>query len=480
MVTEGGPAATTIIPSASASASPKDRYLEVAAQLAVEHVPPGQIAYPLVVSSISMADAGRRAGVGRSTMYRLWPSKYDFWADLVRYIAMRDLQPSGEASAEYLVGGTTDWDAVLRYARKPLNDIYAGMKDDPWVPLRAALQGSSSGVQVDELVGGIVADAISEITYAVDDSYAAFAAAIRPPLVTRHHAAMAHCIGDAFASAHRVSAVVAEPLRIDGRDEPWSLYSYVVMALVEVMAAPGTSRLGQVEPPMLHVWNPEHEWNEPKRQVLAAAANLFGDRVRNGSTGTVVRRGPRDAPATAVTMQRLARRAGVSTQALQHVWPHQQALDVDLMRLLWRRHYHQQLAWWRRALRRAYTSEPDTMWLSAADEVIRRQLRASNTPHVAYATHIDRDDLRAVARAETESVVATFAADLEAIITAIDGTLREGLSSRHLATTLLLVAPAVGRLARTNPDEVPDVPWDGTKRTTAAVLLGAVMSASVT
>jgi AcrR family transcriptional regulator len=477
------PGAADRKPPAAIGAATKLRYLRAAAELAAEEAV-GPDASAFAVSRVTMADVAADLGVARTTLYRLWPSKLDFWADLTAYIASTALRPTADEVAASILQAPLAGDAApsaMPRARAALNAVQQRQLVNPWTALRTALLGYAGSERLDALVGAANSREIDEAAAQVDRILAQLGLAPREPLTVRDIAVVGFCIADGLATAGLLSPrITREDIVLDGDPAGWGMLAFAIRAVIRSCTRARTATDGSPAPlfdavPPAAALDHLQRWTEPQRTALAAAARRFATRDNSGSDRV-------PSPLGHVTLARLARHTGVSRQWLHRIWPTQHAFAADLIAHLFEQRCELVLVELRRATRRSM-EVPFGGTLVATDGAFGALAGfAASGPlsHLMYASHEDDPVISDRCRVALESMLDRFAADLDALTRSWGGSTREGVAFFHLAALIALTELAAARLERTNPGLVRRrLPYRGGEWSALAIAIEAIVAYSL-
>lgn len=456
----------------------KLRYLRAAAELA-GRTGPGHDTFPYAVSRVTMADVAADLGIARTTLYKLWPSRIDFWADLTEFIAAAAIDPTTDDVATSILRTpiAASW-APMDTARLELNALQARQVVSPWVGLRTALLGYAGDERISALVAAANTREIDEITVQLDRTLAGLGVAPREPLTARDIAVVAFCISDGLATAGRLSPRVnAHDIALDGEPPGWGLLAFAMRGVIrrctrqradDEAPAPVTARSPGPSRPA----DPSGRWSAAQLAALTAGARRF----TAGTPANASARPP--SPLGHVTIARLARHAGVSRQSLHRIWPSQQAFVADLIPYMFEARCEQVLATMRAAIRRSMAA-PFGGALAATDEALGSLIRdATRGPltHLTYASYDDDAVIRERCRVLLESLLDRFAEDVSTMTRSQGGSTRAGVQNFHLATIMVLTELAASRLERINPGSVRmELPYRGGNWSTLAITMEGIV-----
>jgi AcrR family transcriptional regulator len=460
------------------SGETKLRYLQAAADLA-GRLNPGHDTFPYAVSRVTMADVAADLGIARTTLYKLWPSKLDFWADLTRFIATAAIDPSADEVATSILQPATEAPRVtMDRARLELNALQARQLVNPWVVLRTNLLGYAADERVDTLVAAANAREIDEITVQVDRTLTSLGVAPREPLTARDIAVVGFCVADGLATAGRLSPRVnAHDIALDGEPPQWGMLAFAMRAVMRRCTRPRTdadattaAAAGPSRPSLL--LNAAERWSPAQLAALTAGARRFA----TGAPPSAAVRTP--GPLGHVTIARLARHAGVSRQSLHRIWPSQQAFVADLIPYMFEARCEQVLVTMRDAARRAL-EVPAAHALAATEQAVATLIRDASRGPLAHLTSASAEGdsvIRERCRVVLESLLDRFTDELSTLTRSRGASTRDGVEFLHLATIIVLTELAAARLERTNPGSVRTLlPYRGGHWSTLAIAMEGIV-----
>jgi AcrR family transcriptional regulator len=464
--------------SARARGDTQLRYLRAAAELAMR-TNPGHDTFPYAVSRVTMADVAAELGIARTTLYKLWPSKLDFWADLTTFIASTAIDPTADDVATSILQTPTAAPRVtMNRARVELNALQERQVVNPWVALRTALLGYVSDEGLDELVATANTREIDDITVQVDRTLAELGVAPREPLTAHDIAVVAFCVADGLATAGRLSpSVNAHDILLDGESEGWGMLAFAMRGMIRRCTRPLTDADASTPPTVRHLQrrvpaDPAERWSPAQRAALTAGARLFATGARASTSG----RPP--SPLGQVTIARLARFTGVSRQSLHRIWPNQQSFVADLIPYLLEVRCDEVLATMRQATRHSMEVSVGGALVATEEAVTRLIADASRGPmaHLTYASYEDDPVIRDRSRLVIESLLDRFADDLSALTRSWGGATRDGVEFFHLATIIVLSELSAARLERTNRGCARvQLPYRGGRWSALAIMIEAIV-----
>lgn len=316
---------------------PEAKYRRVACDLARTPTIDGMPETPYLTARVAFADVAEALGVTRPMLYRLWPSQYDFWVDLSRYIAYEIdyAQPDRDMP----------WNA--RHAvREPITDRLADDEIDPVLSVSANAVQDAVFADVRILIRaaslgypdiGDLGHIRRQVEMMRIDQFSADVTNVLTVLglTPRQHtgfdiAALMWCVGDGLSTLNPfLTAECGRRADVDfghGR-QTWTMLSLAVRAIYFGLSLPlhASDRVPERRAPYA-IPVPDHVWSAGQVEALNIATELFADSITS----------PRSDDETAnvlgyVTVARVATLAGVSRRTIYNVWPTREAMMADVL-----------------------------------------------------------------------------------------------------------------------------------------------------
>ncbi|WP_203337311.1 TetR/AcrR family transcriptional regulator [Nocardioides limicola] len=458
------------------SARSREHYLDVAVGLANRFAQrgPGTVA---ALEHVSISSVAQAAGVTRSAIYHLWPSRQDYYDELLRFMVDSDWTlPGGPTSPD---SGSFDGDlaAAVSCPATIYDGVHTVLLSDRSCLLETALVGHAGqkrprrqlaarrrrrqlrfASQLRDLLsttGHRCVDGIGIGSLAAALTIAGQGIGVTGRLVDRRHL---HFDSAAYESAD------------DAGRTMFGLHQFAIGRLLLQDGAGSTSDE--------HAWIALPDPSTPavsptgrRRHYLelgAAAAHRTG--YDHAGIGQAL---------GYVTAESLARAAGVSRRTLANHWPDQASLRLDLLLHLLRQD--------RRGLIQAIRACPDrvdphqahTLLLDLGDRLHAHLLRHRNqVSFLAFAPHFDECRVTEPLHREHESLLHHLHRALDSVLWRIGRRRRPGVSGEQLATAVLILVDGANRMLRTDPSLLrPLVTWGGRRRSLTAVSLMAIIEA---
>lgn len=432
------------------SGGARERFLAQAVEL-VERDGPGTA--DLLTAGVTPAAVADAADVARTQLYRWWPTKADLLLDLVTFLAASDLGPSLDRIAFDLGddGRTSD---IAGVARVQINALQHDLVRDPWVPLRTGLIAAARDDRLTTIVKNSTERAVRAVANQVEAMLASMGRTLIEPLAATDLATAIYCLADGTSVIAQLDEGLVAP-QPAGRADAWGLLSFGVVTTLLGCSRPagGAGRAAPSPaplPPRIDVSTDDGR----RVAALEAGAQLYLARL--------------DEPALfrGLTIDRLARRAGVTPQAIRRHWSSQLDLALDVQSALYWRDAELLAHSFRRALaavRRAQHDRLDAGFRS----LLRSFLVTDRAPdRWLFAGHHHPSSAPSGVRAIRHAL-----AHIMRDVRSEAGTQRAPTSQDHLgAITMLslLTVSGAGRLYRTDPQLV--VGPDGTAGRLSTVL----------
>lgn len=292
---------------------------------------------PFLAARVAFSDVADALGITRPALYRLWPSQYDFWIDLSRYIAYEvnysqpdhdmpwNAPPAG-APPSPLRLAPHEVDAVMSRRTNTTQDIAFA---DVRVVIRAASLGYPAVADLGEIRRQVEARRLDVFGADLARSLAVIGRATDERSL-HLMAASLWCIADGLAVLHRV-----RPERCGGHStvdfghgaNSWTLLSLATRALYfGLSAAADTPDELPPRPPPYEIPAPARSWTPLQLEALDTATRLF---VESLADPVAVAEGPN--VLGYVTIARVAALAGVSRRTVYNVWPARAAMLSDVL-----------------------------------------------------------------------------------------------------------------------------------------------------
>lgn len=328
----------------------RTRFLEAAATVAASE-PPGEPAFGHLVSHVKLSDVAERLALSRAALYKLWPTQHEYWVDLAAHLITEvDEDPwivRSTAGLTTAIDPTTP--DLLEGVRTWFNEVEERLVGDPRLVLRSA----SLAYQLPE----DVARRRTELerrdrAEAARHLRSALAVAGRRPVpsltVDDLTLAIAMLVdGSAMLNWTAPKLVIPRSPTPLHDDRPWSALAFAVRCLLEELTEPGVvpQDLGADDTLTLSDDAPRDvRPSTPARlRALGAGQQIIADLIAG--------EGPESAKVDDhsdvlghVTMQRVARAAGVSRRHLYNVWGSQAEFQAELHGYLSRREFEDYFA----------------------------------------------------------------------------------------------------------------------------------------
>ena len=464
----------------------RTKYLRLAEELVTDEAP-DRHASSHVVSRVRLSDVAVALGVSRAFVSRMWASEREFWDDLASYIAANEAGPSRMDVGGVFIGAETDESTIGECARRALNARQKTLIDDPWWIIRAALLGHPHDNRLGPLVAGTAASTIATIG---EQWWLVLRLLDRVPtdsLTVSDLSAAMYCVADGLAIGGRLTAAVTTADIVTEPDEMpdagrWSLLAYAAYCMLRRCTRPrrdDEQRADQFDRSSLRSAESLRgtpDWSVPQRSALDSGRQLFIDRLRSmPPPGTEE---PIAGPLANVTVANLARRAGVSRQALYKLWPTQSELRIDLIHSLYQDEYEGALGIANAAIDAAMV-DPATATVAVFERMLtwlRQTQPMSRLGYMVFAADFNDWRVKEVGRSVTEQALERYAVQISAMLVALRLQLREGVRPFHLAALTSLTAFGATRLAQSNPELLSNA---GQASSAAWTPLAVVMNAFV-
>lgn len=318
---------------------PDAKYRRVARDLVRTPAIDGMPETPYLVARVAFTAVAEALGITRPALYRLWPSQYDFWVDLARYIAYEIdySQPDHDMpwNARYTVVEPTterfaddEIDGLLSASANAVQDaLFANVQ----ILIRAASLGYPDIGDLGHIRRQVETRRIDQFRADVDSSLVVLGRTPGPH-GTFDVAASLWCIADGLSVLHPfLGDECGRRAEVDfGRGpQTWTMLSLTVRALYLGLSAPRAARddVPELRAPFV-VPVPEHVWSAGQIAALDVATELFADSITDPQPQI-----EQDEVSVLgyVTIARVAALAGVSRRTIYNVWPTREAMMADIL-----------------------------------------------------------------------------------------------------------------------------------------------------
>ncbi|MAT03580.1 MAG: hypothetical protein CL424_00820 [Acidimicrobiaceae bacterium] len=287
---------------------------------------------------MTFADVAAATELTRPALYRRWPTQYDFWVDLTRYLAYEVDYSQPEAAMPWNapqvaeMGARPDRlaaDEVDAAMAPRLNFVHDLVCDDIRVLIRAGALGYPDVVDVGEARQLIEATRLRRLGVDIAESMTRMGRDFASPHANSDIAASMWCVADGLSVLnHFVPDLCGAQTSVDFGHGPedWSMFGLAGRALYF-----GFSRPQSIDMPTLPSQLPtsarlEQPWTNEHIAVLDAAARIF---IASITDPGVIGDGPN--VLGYVTVARVAALAGVSLRTIYNVWPSRDDMMIDLL-----------------------------------------------------------------------------------------------------------------------------------------------------
>jgi AcrR family transcriptional regulator len=328
--------------------SARARHLAAAAELVTAPPEPPLVAGGM--AGIRLQDLAEATGRSRSSLYKLWPTQEDFWADLSLHLLFEHdhgfgdgdlpwfsaVEASGAAGGGLAISDPEDAAEVMRAFLAAIQDFIV---ENPGIASRGTLLGYHDLPEAQEVRARALERRLQDLGLVLAGMEAVTGHEVRPPATPYDLAVAFWALGDGFAVlAHLVPRVAEVRVQVDdGRGpRPWGLFSF---AIREVLTRTATPAVGTpLPPPTAPTVAEQHEqllarWDAAQREVLHAGTSLFFARIAGSDAAGREATEGIDVPAQ-VTVASVARASGVSRRAVYDLWSSVDELRLDLLAVL--------------------------------------------------------------------------------------------------------------------------------------------------
>ncbi|HEY8525269.1 MAG TPA: hypothetical protein VIL48_09910 [Acidimicrobiales bacterium] len=469
----------------------RQRYLDLATELACRPPRSGLPSFPHAVAHIRIADVARTVGVTRSAVYRHWSTQEEFWADLTAYLAsggesawLRTLVRTGDAVVA---------DGTGEAARRALNRIQEELLADHQTAVRAALVAYPDVGPARERVAESERRLVAHVAGLVDRLRAARGCRFADGVTATDVALVLTALGEGFALVARVAprALARTPVDGDGggdrgaggagsaaaepaeagtgtgvgpaearaglgaEERPWLPLAFAARAVLVGLTAPpaGAQAAGDSVPGADALDAPGAGATAPARRSGAGAnGSPAGDRRRDylRAAARLARThtpGAGDDPVPVlghVTLAGLARETGDDRRRLYELWPSQSEFRLDLLTHL--------VARTCRELGDLLEPQGAGPVLPVADRLFAWLRGTEWLPAAfAFAPVAGRRAVHERARRAADTGRQALASSLARLVAAAGRRMRPGVSLDQLTLLVLALVAGAVRTLRTNP-----------------------------
>jgi AcrR family transcriptional regulator len=419
---------------------PGQRYLALAAGLAGT-----QSSRHFAVSHVTIGAVAAAAGVSRGALYRLWPSQQDFWNDLIDFLEECPRRRGEDGPRRPSPRSQSFSDAAQDILLADTLTLLRTATADMGVP-----NGDES--RVGERRGARLGHLATALERAVVAAGRQFSPAVSPSDL----AAAVTALGIGLPVAGRMCA--AEDLRFDS---PWfeppsngarSVLGVATEAIRDHMTRVATS---DAAPERIAMPAREHGATAGERTPPPAGRRRsyleIGARLAMTRDGTAAHR-----VLGHVTLDSVARAAGVTRRTVASVWPDQDAFRLDLFTHLLREDRAAIIAAIREATVRHDSSQPSIGVFEEVGSHLHRSLVSGlgGPTFRAYAVQLDEPSLAARAIEEHRRLTESCVVHVQRLLAMTNRRLRSGVVGRQLAAVLFALTDGFATLLRTSPGAV--------------------------
>lgn len=284
---------------------------------------------------IRPGDLANRVGVSRTALYKAWPSRSDMWAALVDYLNYTGDFSRDDSSLPWAPPPATldpidltapEWRDTIR---AQVDGTFQQTRDDPFWIVRAATLAYPEPAAVARFRRSVEAHRLATLARRIDIGLRRGHRTFPGPYRLEHWAEAAWAMLDGLiTTAHWHPALGDETVvRDDGLGpRAWSLAGWAYRCvLYECTVDSGTPTVvvegddtdaGVPDPP---------EWTRTQRAALAAGVEALIDAISSEHRDAALAILPH------ITIDRVARSAGVTRRAVYDVWPDRDQLLLDLL-----------------------------------------------------------------------------------------------------------------------------------------------------
>jgi AcrR family transcriptional regulator len=452
---------------------PRERYLAIAARLAG-----AQASRHFAVSHVTVGAVAAAAGVSRGALYRLWGSQQDFWNDLIAFLDGCPHRAMAEAAE---TGSPRPSPRTESFSDAAQHVLLSGTL----TLLRTATADMAGPDAVDAGLDARRAERLAQLADGLDRATRAAGRQFCAGLTPADLAAAVTALGTGLPVVARMCA--PEDLRFDS---PWfdrppngprSMLGVATEAIRDWMTETAdvqdqTERTSPEAPARRHATSASAPVPAGRRRAYLE----IGARLATTRHGTAAHR-----VLGHVTLESVARAAGVTRRTVASVWPDQDAFRLDLFTHLLREDRAAVVAAVRDAAIRHDPARPAGDAFAEVGAHVHRSLTAgaARPTFRSYATQLDEPSVAARAIDEHRRLADSCTIHLHRLLALTNRQLRAGVVGRQVAALLFALNDGFGTLLRTFPSAVRAGILldhvDGRERahSTVGVTIGAVLAA---
>lgn len=313
----------------------KRRFLEVASEVAVGVE--GERPLASAFSDVSLEDVAEARGLKRASMYRHWPTRQEFGVHLAHYAMDR----VGAPPIAKLLDFTPTRGETLAAVRRVAAQALEAAERDLSVVMRATVLGYPDASDAIRALVPRQRRELQRTAANVRDFLTLHGRVCSGTLNELDLATVLWCLVDGFASIARgVPATADRVLDLGDGEGPCKPVSVAVHGLLDGATISSSETRSDISEPADGCAAADGErdslptvaaWTRTQLADLEAGYELLLERIATGTFRDRV------GPLRHVTLERVARRAGVSRQALYHYWNGQEDLIDDLREYAWDR-----------------------------------------------------------------------------------------------------------------------------------------------
>ena len=445
----------------SGLARSRARYLDIAAASLARNSEP---LFPYALAHLRASEIASRSGVGRTALYKLWDSVASMWSDAIEFILITAPEPLEE------LGEWTSWPEMLDRAE-------IGLRHDRTQVLALTLLAYHRSERINELLRWRLERSVRCLTELIGKAFCEQGR--RPlPLSLKQLAVVTLWVGQGLAHAGGTGSRVAQ-MDVQVNGEPHGRLAFTVDAMMSILGAPTDSGQrsvarddGPIHTPIARALSPA------KLRTLLVIDEMFHEslhgRVNWSQSETFV---------PSLTLQLVARKAGVTRQALQTVWGDQRRFSADLLNHLQRKKFGLLSEAFVRGMVAAALDPPRPSLLALDDSLGWVEEIASTTmlAHLAFTIHSSSPEVEHEITEAFENLADTIATQVEiglGMVSTADAkpiVRRPGCTYFDLATIFTTAAISSARLSRLHPELMSQrVGRNGVQVRLAAVALEAI------
>lgn len=454
--------------------------------------PVGEPAFGHLVSHVKVADVATRVGVSRAAIYKLWPAQHDFLVDLATYLLTEEDDDPWIVSGVVGLASEIDPSApdLFEATRVWFGRVQQSLAGDPRLVLRSA-----------SLAYPLPEDVAMRRTELERRYRRTAARAVRQALETTGRRPVSSLTvddltlaivmlvdGSAMLSWNAPELVRSRTPTPDDGEPPWSALAYAVRCVLTGLTEPGVihpapDRQAPDRQAPTDGWQ-TRPWTPAQRRALEAGAQIMAELISRVGRDDE-RHEDRSDVLGHVTMDRVARAAGVSRRHLYNLWSSQSEFRADLLSHLSQREFADYFADFDDAALEAMVQLSDPVDLALAIGEMVNEERPSTDGQAMRARFAFRGQLtdpgvRGRVQRNLERAIDEQSRRLAGFEDLVDPDSEVVLDGEQVSLLLLITAGGSERLNRIDPVTVrAKLPYRGGRWSLFSIVCQTIISHSI-